>query len=223
LELNSEITVRSGHAAFFIIQLLNPDVYGDVELDYQVPGGSYVTYPDTVAAYLQLLNLDDRPVAWVDLVGAPVQFPPAPHLHHASELYGMEDVRDALLDIAEKIEISAALQAQVAYLTEEVNRLTENTKAVLVSTDVFSALPGRNYMVTANNVNVFLPLLSTVPVGSIVTVDTADDTFTAVITVNDVANELILFNNQTAPSVNYSNVMTIRFIKINDTTWRARL
>jgi hypothetical protein len=118
LYLYSDATIRSSKPVYAIVNIINPAIEGALSCDYQVIGGTYSSNFAAIQLILDALNLDDRPVQWQNIVGLPVQFPPSPHLHHASELYGMEHVVNALTEI-----LNAMGQGNEAQITEILTRL----------------------------------------------------------------------------------------------------
>lgn len=87
--LNQEATRASGGK--FVDQLLvltDNAVQGHVILEYQAVGGPFSAAPDILEQIITMLDLDNRPVNWHDIVELPPGFNPTPHYHHSSEYFG---------------------------------------------------------------------------------------------------------------------------------------
>ena len=88
-------TGRYGKEIFGLIAITKPNVAG-VKLTYQALGGDYAYSMDTIIAMIDSLNLGDRPVEWGEIIGHPVMFNPASHLHDIGDIYGFEYVVHAI-------------------------------------------------------------------------------------------------------------------------------
>lgn len=97
LHLHVEAVQATGKTVCSVIYVHNPAVPG-VTIDYHVPGGIYSDTADVIRTFLQSYTLPNV-VYWGQILGAPVQFPPAEHLHHLDEVYGWKDVVAVLSDI----------------------------------------------------------------------------------------------------------------------------
>lgn len=87
--LNQDATRMSGGK--FVDQLIvlsDESVQGWVILEYQAVGGIFSTAPDVLEQLITILDLDNRPVNWHDIVELPAGFNPTPHYHHSSEYFG---------------------------------------------------------------------------------------------------------------------------------------
>lgn len=88
-------TGRYGFVFFGLIAITKPNVTA-VKINYQALGGDYAYSMDTVIAMIDSLNLGDRPVAWGEIIGHPLTFNPASHLHDIGDVYGFEYVVHSL-------------------------------------------------------------------------------------------------------------------------------
>lgn len=88
-----------------IIIITDASVSNDVRITYQAIGGAYGTSVDAIISQIENLGLDDRPVAWGDIIGKPAEFAPAKHLHDAGDVYGFEYLVHACDRIRDAIEI----------------------------------------------------------------------------------------------------------------------
>lgn len=89
-------TERYGKAICGIVVITDPTVSSQIELDYQCLGGEYSTNSDAIVQMIENLELDNRPVAWGNLINKPDAFPPVLHYHDAGDIYGFEYVVHAL-------------------------------------------------------------------------------------------------------------------------------
>lgn len=94
--LYQDATMMLGLSVSAAIIITNKSLGSDFEIDYQVVGGPFSLSSNAVSDLFEALELDNRKVNWIDVLGKPVRFPPAPHLHDADDLYGMEFVTEAL-------------------------------------------------------------------------------------------------------------------------------
>lgn len=102
LYINDEAERRTGMPVHAIVHIINKD-YTKVRLEYQVPGGLFSSNYDALVQIMNELSQDDRKVEWDNIFGKPTEFNPAPHLHHASDIYGMEFVVLALEELQRAI------------------------------------------------------------------------------------------------------------------------
>lgn len=96
-------TGRYGKEIDGIILIKDSTVSSNIEIDYQTLGGAYSTNSDAIIAMLNSANLDDRPVAWGDIIGKPDAFVPAMHYHDIGDIYGFEYVVHAIERVREAI------------------------------------------------------------------------------------------------------------------------
>lgn len=90
VQLYQEATERTGLEVCAVVVVTDSSVSALIEIDYQAIGGEFSYSVANLRDMLENLDLDARPVIWGDLIGRPGQFPPAPHLHDAGDLYGFE-------------------------------------------------------------------------------------------------------------------------------------
>lgn len=229
LYLHQEATVKTGIAVYAIVRIINPDIEGTVTVDYQVVGGQYSTNFAAIQMVLDSLNLDDRPVAWQNIVGLPVEFPPSPHLHHASELYGMEHIVAALNEIAlilesrDSTELTSLiarvdlLDVALSNLTPRVTALENRVKPIAVS-GVANAAINRRYHVMAG-AQIQLPALNTVNLYDEI-VFSHDFNQNWTLKTNDVATtDLLEWLGETDSSANVNINNVLRVMKKTSTRW----
>lgn len=121
-ELPSE---RYGAEIDAIIIINDTSVSNNVTITYQALGGPYGTSAQAIIQQIEALQLDDRPVAWGDIIGKPSEFPPSYHLHDIGDVYGFEYVVHALDRIRDAILIGdqAAFDAVYRYIDAAIAQL----------------------------------------------------------------------------------------------------
>ena len=123
----------SGLNAHWIFIITDPAVGPDITIDYQAVGGEYSSATDALLAQIERLDLDERPVAWGDIIGKPDGYPPLPHLHDIGDTYGWEYSTEALYRIADALLIGdrASHDAIYRYIDELINNMGTNLAAHL--------------------------------------------------------------------------------------------
>ena len=96
IQLYQEATQLSGLEVCAAIAVINIEIDSAIEIDYQAVGGDYCFSVDAMQLIIDELDLDERPVQWADLIARPKEFPPAPHIHDAGDLYGFEYLIEAI-------------------------------------------------------------------------------------------------------------------------------
>lgn len=91
-----EATKKVGQPINAVIYVFNVAITGQISVDYQVIGGEFSSNVSAIQALIETLQIDNRTIVWDDILNKPITFPPAPHLHHVGDLYGMEAVIDAI-------------------------------------------------------------------------------------------------------------------------------
>lgn len=108
VNLHEEATLLSGMEACTFVVVTDPEVHSELEMDYQIVGGSFIVPVDAIIKLIEDLDLDNRPVKWGDIYGKPEKYNPTKHLHDAGDLYGFEYVTAALERIRDAILIGDA-------------------------------------------------------------------------------------------------------------------
>lgn len=98
-----QAALRTGKDVQCVV-LLKTNVPIIVSMDYQVVGGEYSWNMNALIDLINTLDLDERPVKWGSLVGRPLAYPAAPHIHDIGDTYGweyvvfqLESIRNAIL------------------------------------------------------------------------------------------------------------------------------
>ena len=127
VQLYQEATEKTGLEVCAVVVVIDPTVSAEVELEYQAIGGEFSYSVSNLREMLDSLDLDARPVLWGDLIGRPGQFPPAPHLHDAGDLYGFEYLVEGIDSIRHAILVGqeAALGELRQYITLVEGRVEE--------------------------------------------------------------------------------------------------
>lgn len=116
LFLYSDATAKSGKPVTAVIHIIDASVVGDVLVDYQVVGGPYSSNAYALEDLIAILQIDNRSIAWENVTNKPVVFPPAPHLHAATDLFGLEWVVDALNEITQAVMLGDSASHDQIYL-----------------------------------------------------------------------------------------------------------
>lgn len=98
-EMLIEETARYGRRICTVVLITDSTVSNSIKITYQALG-DWNNY-SKARLNEELLNLGDgsEGIDWNNIVDKPLRFDPAPHLHHVSEVYGTEYLRDAVMRI----------------------------------------------------------------------------------------------------------------------------
>jgi hypothetical protein len=114
-ELYELPSARYGQEICAVILVTDPTVSNQVSLQYQALGGPYSTSAQAIIQQIANLGLDDRPVAWGDILDRPSEFPPAFHLHDIGDVYGFEYLVHAIDRVRDAIEVGDTAQYDQIY------------------------------------------------------------------------------------------------------------
>lgn len=89
------------------ILLTNTGFTGQLELTYQTLGGEYTLSEQQLLSTIANVSLDPRVTNWESIAEKPYVYAPLEHTQHADTLVGMDEVRDAVLGVAEKLSTGA--------------------------------------------------------------------------------------------------------------------
>lgn len=120
VNLEKDATIETGRDVYSVVNVIKASVT-QVSLDYQCVGGIYSDSANSIRQLiLSLPNNAPLAVYWGQILNRPVQFPPAAHMHHAADWYGLGEVVTLLDEIRQAILVgdTAQLQAVYAYITE---------------------------------------------------------------------------------------------------------
>ncbi len=118
-------TIKYSKMICSVVIITDPSVSDNVEIDYQALGGEYSTSQQALVQMINNLLLDDRPVAWGNIIGKPDRFAPAAHLHDAGDIYGFEYV------VYELQRIRAAILMGDVASHDEIYRYIDNVQTEL--------------------------------------------------------------------------------------------
>ncbi len=116
LYLYADATAASGKSVTAVIQIVNASVIGDVLVDYQVVGGEFSSNAYALEEAIAALEIDNRAITWINVLNKPAVFPPEPHLHAATDLYGFEYLVDAINDMIQAILLGDTTSHDQIYL-----------------------------------------------------------------------------------------------------------
>lgn len=111
-------------------------ITGRYKVTYQTLGGSFILDATGYAAQIANYLVNPLQTPWAEIVGRPVNYPTKPHGHDVGELVGVQDLIDAILQLAaanrEIAKAEAAQASAVADLLDEtaaMRQLSRDTKA----------------------------------------------------------------------------------------------
>lgn len=108
-------TARYGKEICAVVRILDKGVSNNVTLTYQCLGGEFGYSVDALISQINALNLDDRPVAWPDIIAKPAEYPPSMHLHDIGDIYGFEYLTHAIDRLRNAIELGDAASHDAIY------------------------------------------------------------------------------------------------------------
>jgi len=85
-----EATLVAGQEICAAVLITNADIEGELLVDYQVVGGGFSSSVSVIQELVAALEIDDRAIAWGDIIGKLEAFPPSPHYHDLDDFYGFE-------------------------------------------------------------------------------------------------------------------------------------
>jgi hypothetical protein len=97
-----------GFPAYAVIVVTDPSVSQNVTVKYQVVGGEYSYSQEAAVTQINALNLDNRPIAWPNVIDTPSDYPPAPHYQNFDTLYGMDFLINAIYMLGNAIMVGNA-------------------------------------------------------------------------------------------------------------------
>ena len=95
-EMLHKVTKLVGKSVCTVILILPGITGGQFEIRYQALGGHNQYNREILLSNIEALTINNRSVDWSDVANKPKEFPPAPHLQDALDLYGLEYVTDQL-------------------------------------------------------------------------------------------------------------------------------
>lgn len=124
-----------------IILITDTSVSSVIEIDYQCLGGGYTYSVDAIISMLNSAEMDNRPVAWPDIISKPEAFEPAAHFHDAGDIYGFEYVVTALERLRQAILIGDAASHDeiLRYIDRTFDELNQHLTAVEASLNAHKA------------------------------------------------------------------------------------
>lgn len=128
-ELYELPSARYGKEICAIVVITDPTVSNNIVCDYQCLGGPFGTSAQAIIQQIENLNLDDRPVAWGNIINKPSEYEPSHHLHDVGDVYGFEYVVHALDRIRAAIEFGDAASHDAIY--EYIDRIEADLLALI--------------------------------------------------------------------------------------------
>ena len=91
-----EATLIAGQEICAAVLIINEAIAEELSVSYQVVGGGFSSSVSVIQELVEALELDNRAVAWGDIIGKLEAFPAAPHYHDLDDFYGFEYMVSAL-------------------------------------------------------------------------------------------------------------------------------
>ena len=91
-----EATLIAGQEICAAVLIINETIAEELSVSYQVVGGGFSSSVPVIQELVEALQLDNRAVAWGDIIGKLEAFPAAPHYHDLDDFYGFEYMVSAL-------------------------------------------------------------------------------------------------------------------------------
>lgn len=156
-------TAKYGKDVFALIIITDTTVSNNVSIQYQAIGGEYSTPDQAIVDMLNNLNIDNRPIAWQDIIHKPSAFPPSMHLHDAGDVYGFEYVVHALERLRNAVELGDQVSHDLIYKyidlkvgtlasSATVGQLTTETNNRIAADNALNTLIAANTTAIANEV-----------------------------------------------------------------------
>lgn len=95
-ELYELPTAKYGREICAVILFVKNTISSNVRINYQALGGEYSYSNQAVIDQINQLQLDNRNVAYKDIIGKPEGFNPTHHLHDIGDVYGFEYITLAI-------------------------------------------------------------------------------------------------------------------------------
>lgn len=133
-QMFTDMTLRTAKDICSVIVITDKTLPANLQVtvDAQMLGGEYSTSVDAVQQMIDALDLGNQPVKWLDVLGRPIQFPPAPHYHDLGDVYGFEYMTAALERIVQAIYVGdeAQLAAIYQYIDHEIGVVAAQTGTI---------------------------------------------------------------------------------------------
>lgn len=138
-ELHQEATLIAPKPVSQLIVFTNPNMYGELTMDYQLIGGPYTTHTATIEKYINGLRNDTRTVRYTDILDAPTTANPKPHLHNLmTDIYGFDAVIAKMQQLIDTIrdgsvQLYQAVNVRIDGLVTSINGLLQKDQAIDVT------------------------------------------------------------------------------------------
>ena len=137
-QLYQDATEKTGLEVATVIVITDTNVSSNITITYQAIGGEFSHSVPDMRQMIETLNLDNRPVSWGDMIGVPSNFPPAPHLHDAGDLYGFEYLIEALDSV--KRAIQTGNEGAFNLITTRLNELNDRIFETATINDAYQGI-----------------------------------------------------------------------------------
>lgn len=151
---NLEAGLKYGQSVAAVVVIINEAVSSEILIDYQVVGGTLVSYIDEITRMYELIMNDKRPIDWVNIEGKPQEYNPSLHKHLLADIVGFEPVVFQLERLAQAITLSniPAFEALIDWVQARVKE-TATDQEVIDAAKVEKYITLRQLSVAAETLN----------------------------------------------------------------------
>lgn len=101
-------TLRYGKEICGVVVITDQTCSPNIQVTAQMLGGEFSYSHDAIIQMVNALQLDNRPLAWENILDKPDAFPAAPHMHDVGDTFGWEYMVSALQRLRQTIEVGSA-------------------------------------------------------------------------------------------------------------------
>lgn len=126
-QMDLDSSLQAGQEVDAVVIIVDTTVSANVSVTYQALGGPNSLNSALTQTAVSALNINDAAVTWASVTNKPKDYAPAPHVHQAGDVFGMEYLTAAMSRLASGITLGqGAAQAQVqAYAQAVVNEMAQ--------------------------------------------------------------------------------------------------
>lgn len=99
---------------FGSISILDKELTGVIELDYQTIGGDWTIDSDAILQIMLQRQINPRITTWEEITNYPINFPVIDHQWHLQDMVGMNEVKEALLAMSVTLEETADIKLRAS-------------------------------------------------------------------------------------------------------------
>lgn len=108
-------TEKTGSPVSRGIHIINKNLLGDIELQYQVVGGEFQDQNEGVTELMALLPHNLKKVYWDEVLEKPSAYIPTQHLHHIHDVFGLSGLIAVVEELRRTVERLSVNRLKVVY------------------------------------------------------------------------------------------------------------